>query len=589
MYKSILGAIGLFSLLLFLCAAKPATVLAGTANVKPQLVPAGLDRRQPMTAAVVTTTGSTTASLSVAHAPLQNQRMLEISSAISQEVAAALARISVTQQILYQRDGVVGILAIANADPAGSTIDNTIRELVIAKQTPRFFRALGAFVHGQGIESDNAMLAPPTEQPFDKLLNYLGKPVIIGNPHGVGALPLGIPIPTGPLSTNLLLKQWALAETPVSAFGINLYQELGLTRTTTATGKGVRIVIFDTSPFTISEGVGKTAGYSGVITTPLYVGPFGPLTITVTNLMTQPCTAEITNTASLSFNVDIRSHGLFAAALAYVVAPEATIELVQVLDNYGCGTTIALTQKLQELVDKNATNPMPTVINLSLGVIDGHDLAESLDPLSTTLSLARSHGMVIVAAAGNRINDKNSVEVMQPPASHQAVIGVGASNAQGGLACFSKRVVKGLGPRIAAPGGDAWVVGQCNAQEKFRRCVNERKWLRLLEGLYKTVDQTPPTALSDACSNLLLGMTFDPTTDTYGYANWMGTSFATPIISGWAALQLQNESPDVIYQALTPSVVITAWQQPTGTIGGAAPVCLNLASVQAQDHEICAQ
>lgn len=586
MYKSILGAVGLFSLLLFLFAAKPAAVLAGTDNDKPQIVTTGLDHQQPTTSS---TTSSTAARLPVVNARLQNQRMIEISSAISQEVAEALAAISVTQQILYQRDEMVGILAVANTDPTGDTIDNTILELVIAKQTPRFFSTMGAFVYGQGIESDSAMLVPPTAQPSEEWLTYLGKPVIIGNPHGVGALPLGIPIPTGPLSTNLLLKQWALAETPASAFGINLYQELGLTRTTKATGKGVRIVIFDTSPFTITEGEGKTPSDSGVITTPLYVGPFGPLTITVTNLMTQPCIAENTDTSSLSFTVDIRSHGLFAAALAYAVAPEATIELVQVLDNYGCGTTVALTQKLQELIDKNTTNPMPTVINLSLGVIDDHDLAESLDPLSTTLSLARSHGMVIVAAAGNRINDKNSVAVMQPPASHQAVIGVGASNAQGGLACFSKRVVKGLGPRIAAPGGDAWVVSQCNAQEKFRRCVNERKWLRLLEGLYKIVDQTPPTALSDACANLLLGMTFDPTTDTYGYANWMGTSFATPIISGWAALELQNKSPDMIYAALTPRVAISSTQAPTDTGAVPARVCLNLASVQAQRSEICVQ
>lgn len=599
MYKSILGAVGLFSLLLFLCAANPATALAGATNHQPQTVTVALDRRQPMTNTIRATTVPTTGQLFVKGGVIQNQRILEVPSLISQAVALEFAAISVTQQILYQRDDIVGILATTSADPTGNNIDEALQNVVFAQQNRDIGNAVNisnfattsdvADISNTIAISNIFNLSHPIvtfslrSQP-EPLPRSSDKPLVVGNPHGVGAMPLGIPITTNLSSADLLLEQWALGQTTTNAFGIDLYQKLGLTRTTNATGAQVRIVIFDTSPFTFSNSAGQVVSHSGVVTTTLGIGIFRPLVITVTNTLTQPCPSEIRETAPVSFTVDIRSHGLFAAALAYAVAPEATIELVQVLDNNGCGTTTIVTQKLNELITAYETNPIPTVINLSLGVLDGHDSVENLSVLSTTLTAARNRGIVIVAAAGNNISPTNTL-LMQPPASHQAVIGVGASNAQGGFSCFSKRVVKALGPRIVAPGGDAWIENQCNAQEKIRRCTDKRTWLSFWERVYKIFGQDFPNIPNDECSNLVLGMILNPITGDFEYANWMGTSFATPIVSGWAALELENKSLDVIYEALTPSIPATP--PPPNPPDAAAPVCLPRASMQLQSPEIC--
>jgi hypothetical protein len=134
MYKSILGAVGLFSLLLFLCAANPVTALAGATNDQPQTVTVAFDRQQPMTNTVGATTVPTTGQLFFKDGAIQNQRILEIPSVISQAVALEFAAISVTQQILYQRDDMVGILATTSADPTGNNIDEALQNVVFAQQ-----------------------------------------------------------------------------------------------------------------------------------------------------------------------------------------------------------------------------------------------------------------------------------------------------------------------------------------------------------------------------------------------------------------------------------------------------------------------
>jgi len=253
---------------------------------------------------------------------------------------------------------------------------------------------------------------------------------------------------------------------------------------------------------------------------------------------------------------DIRNHGLFAIALAYAVAPEAQFELIEVLNHKGEGTVGELTAHLQRLITESKNSTMPIVINLSLGVLeeaeivhdkahDDKDLQEFLKTISATRQLTN---VVVVAAAGNF----TETGPMQWPARHSGVIGVGASNDKGKLSCFSKRTTKSLGPRAAAPGGDAWMNQRCNPEQVKEDCLAKHERLHVWHKYRQLTGYASSSTTLYVCPNLLIGLMFDPTTERFQYAYWMGTSFATPIISGLAALQLQGASSNAVYASFTP-------------------------------------
>jgi subtilisin family serine protease len=118
---------------------------------------------------------------------------------------------------------------------------------------------------------------------------------------------------------------------------------------------------------------------------------------------------------------------------------------------------------------------------------------------------AYEQGAVIVAAAGN-----DSAGVIDPPkepqipASYNFVIGVGASNHEGGHACFSNS------GDVYAPGGDNATgcdpaITDCTIENEFKNCV--------------------------------IGYTHHISPESH-FASWKGTSFAAPLVSGQAALLL---------------------------------------------------
>ncbi len=119
-------------------------------------------------------------------------------------------------------------------------------------------------------------------------------------------------------------------------------------------------------------------------------------------------------------------HGTFVAGMVAMVAPDANILPLRVLDSDGSGTVFSVAEAVFDAVAADVQ-----VINLSFGT------AEKLDSavMKQALEAANRAGIVIVAAAGN-----GASRAPQYPASVPEVWSVGATDDSGArLAGFSNR------------------------------------------------------------------------------------------------------------------------------------------------------
>ena len=163
------------------------------------------------------------------------------------------------------------------------------------------------------------------------------------------------------------------------------------------------------------------------------------------------------------------------------VAPDATILPVKVLSAQGFGSSAWIAAGIDYAVDEGATD-----INLSLG--GGYSAV-----IHTAIKKARAQGVVVVAAAGN--SGRRGVGY---PGALEETIGVSAIGPDGSLAPYSSY---GKGVDIAAPGGD-------------KRRPNGGI-------LQNTVDGR----------------------GGHHYAEYQGTSMATPHVAGAAAVLLSEGIP----------------------------------------------
>jgi subtilisin family serine protease len=157
-------------------------------------------------------------------------------------------------------------------------------------------------------------------------------------------------------------------------------------------------------------------------------------------------------------NVGPYGHGTHVAGLIALVAPEAKIIPVRVLDQNGLGNTWVLAEALAYAVDPDgnpATHDGADVINLSLSTLRRTRLLRSVlakvcddepSPGEEDFPATASANLVIVAAAGN-----GGDFTEQYPAAENigGLIAVAASTSQDQLAAFSTR---GSWIRVAAPG-----------------------------------------------------------------------------------------------------------------------------------------
>ena len=172
---------------------------------------------------------------------------------------------------------------------------------------------------------------------------------------------------------------------------------------------------------------------------------------------------------------EVVGHGTHVAGIVKLVAPEAQIMPLRVLDREGNGTTFHVAEAIT-YADINGAD----VINLSLGTPSWSRLMrEKVDE-------AIGHGVVVVAAAGN--DDFVAAAISGPQPS--------------------------LPPAALSDKDGLLAITSVNAAEKKSDFANYGKWVDIVAP-GKEILSTYPVSK---------------------YAYWSGTSMATPFVAGEAAL-----------------------------------------------------
>src|SRR6266852_2930140 len=230
------------------------------------------------------------------------------------------------------------------------------------------------------------------------------------------------------------------------------------------------------------------------------------------------------------------------------IAPEAKIINLRALDSNGIGTDSAVISAIQQAITLKSTYNI-RVINLSLarGVYESY----TLDPLCQAVESAWRAGIVVVVAAGNMGEyngaGTNGYATVGAPGNDPYVITVGATNTGGTgsqaaqtMTSYSSRgptsfdhIVK---PDLVAPGNQ--VVSRMASQGNS------------LLNSYPTLAVYPCNVSRNNC-----GSNFG----SPQYMRMSGTSMATPVVSGIAALLLQK-TPSLTPDQVKARLMKTAWK-----------------------------
>jgi subtilisin family serine protease len=311
----------------------------------------------------------------------------------------------------------------------------------------------------------------------------------------------------------------------------------------------VRIGVFDTSPFTSTfpfevigwrdaeiESLGLAYEYAELPWSELMEDAADPLAtgdLTVWHFDTIDADDWDTCPGKDLESQDLSNHGLFVSSLAHAVSPSSQIYLVRVLDEDACGSLLAIAQGIEmfmtdALLARERKDIDHIILNLSLGVHQPpnptcYGLPEEVHALRLAINKAVENGATVVAAAGNDSYNRtpNAPEDMEIPAAYDNVIGVAASNSDRTRGCFSNADLDENTNTAAAPGGNGVprdIVVHGSEGDQFLH-----------------VPCAVPNCLEDD-TQCLIGVVYR---DGIGYAYWVGTSFAAPLVSGQEALQLQ--------------------------------------------------
>jgi serine protease AprX len=314
----------------------------------------------------------------------------------------------------------------------------------------------------------------------------------------------------------------------------------------TATGRGVTIAVVDTGidgrhpDFNDANGTSRVIG-SAVV---------NPLASTATDRY-----GHGTLVAGIIAGDSTRRDATDPHYGHYVgIAPDANLVSVKIADDAGHATVLDAIYGLQFAVDHRDEYGI-RIVNLSLE----STVAESYrtDPLDAAVEAAWFHGIVVVAAAGNRGSDADAVSYA--PANDPYAITVGAANDQG----------------TAAPNDD--VVTPWSSRGTTQDGFVKPDVVAPGSGIVSTLpSQSVYGDLCPACMG-------EP-----GYFRASGTSMSAPVVAGIAALLLQAHpgwTPNQVKQALRRSaemagsaigetnamgVLLTTWN-PTSANAGLKP------------------
>jgi len=228
------------------------------------------------------------------------------------------------------------------------------------------------------------------------------------------------------------------------------------------------------------------------------------------------------------------------------IAPNANIINLRVLDGNGGGSDSQVIAAINRAVQlKNTYNIR--VLNLSLGrpVYESY----TLDPLCQAVESAWKAGIVVVVAAGNMGRDNSFGEqgyaTIEAPGNDPNVITVGATNTRGTytrsahlVASYSSKgptlldhIVK---PDLVAPGN--MIVSLLSPGST-------------LGGMQGAVVNKGRVASWAQCDVAAVGQSSCPASEGAQYLKLSGTSMATPVVSGGAALMIQKDptlTPDAV-------------------------------------------
>ncbi len=230
----------------------------------------------------------------------------------------------------------------------------------------------------------------------------------------------------------------------------------------------------------------------------------------LTGVQRAPGSSDVWDVENDGYGDNESGHGTFIAGLILQVAPAASVYAVKVLDSHGVGDDLNVAKAMEQLP------PDVKIVNLSLGGYTDHDV-----PPLAVLNAMQAMGQqqrVVVAAAGNH-------GAARPfwPAAFDQVLAIGAVEER--FAKWTRAPYSNHGPWVDA------VARGSNLQSTFAR-----EKTKVAVG-----STTSPT---------------DPTIAFRGWAEWDGTSFATPIAAAMIARTMSRNS-------LTSPANAQAWLEAT--------------------------
>jgi hypothetical protein len=321
----------------------------------------------------------------------------------------------------------------------------------------------------------------------------------------------------------------------------------------TMTGDGVAVFVLDTLPkLGQITRAAEAAGENNL----LLLDVFNNVTFTYPPMLdgldvpspSQPGTGK--DIEGRSFGFRMPDHGLFVAGIIRDLAPNAKLECIRVLNDFCTGSIQTLIDALNYILKRMLQGDLqktPVVINLSLVIPDDMETMNAeID--ETTRDMTREGllaviqtlvdlGAIFVASAGNEGDQRyEPMSNLRPNALHPAAY------AYNGLNHHERMIPVGAVDKArnvtvysCYPGirGFATYGGDLPKKADIKRVDGMTRVKRIDApiGLYTSLTY-PALSLDDTEATF-------PAPNAHGWAYWVGTSFATPIVSAVAARTIE--------------------------------------------------